>query len=196
MKPASWIIPVVAAAGLAVVGLASVPFERIGWKPLDPPPAPPPANPRPDLSDASTNTPQSPKKGTGDSSVLAEQQPPAASKWSPGDSKLLDRFNTPSNENSKNSPSGLGPPGDSGSTSGLPPSEITLYRSHMNFLTRSSAINAKASKEEQEAGVLGSAAGYMEKAQRDLAIVSCLQNQLDLGVPFYQGKSTCVAAVQ
>jgi hypothetical protein len=196
MKPASWIVPVVAAAGLAVVGLASVPFERIGWKPLDPPPAPPPVNPRPHLPDSSKNTPQSPKKGTSDSSVLAEREPPSASNWRPGDSKLLDRFNTPSNESSKNSPSGLGPSGDVGSTSGLLSSEITLYRSHMNFLKGSSAINAKASKEEQEAGALGNAAVYMEKAQRDLAIVSCLQNQLDLGVPFYQGKSTCVVAVQ
>ena len=40
MKLALWVVPVVAAAGLAVVGLAYVPFERIGWQPPEalPPP--------------------------------------------------------------------------------------------------------------------------------------------------------------
>jgi hypothetical protein len=42
MKYALWVVPVVAAAGLAVVGLAYVPFERIGWQPLKPVPPPVP----------------------------------------------------------------------------------------------------------------------------------------------------------
>jgi hypothetical protein len=176
MKTALWAIPSVAAVGLAMVGLSRVPFERVGWQPPKPPPPPvTSAKPTPPAS-LTRNESATPKV---EQSINTE---------------LVKRLNAETTTSQPSAPYRQSP-ADSSLASKLPASEAALYRSEISFLNSMSASKAKASREAQGFGDLQRAEDYLEDAKYNLSIVVCLQNQASLGIPYYQGKSTCATAV-
>jgi hypothetical protein len=181
MKTALWSVPAVVVVGLAMVGLSRVPFERVGWQPPNPPPPPSSSSP------ATSANPTPPAS-------LTKNEPATPKIEQSINQELVKRLNAETTASQPSTPHRQ-PPAGSGLASALPASEAALYRSEISSLNALSAIKAKASREEQGFGELQRASDYLKDAQYNLAIARCLQNQLDLGIPYYQGKSICSTAV-
>jgi hypothetical protein len=73
--------------------------------------------------------------------------------------------------------------------------DATLYAREINSLRGTYTFNLDASKEMMAVGGLKQAEAMLDKADRSHKNLRCLENQLQRGVPFYNGKATCSVAV-
>ena len=77
----------------------------------------------------------------------------------------------------------------------LPDSETELYKNQIASLKESSELHMQFSKEALGIQAVSMADGYIKRASHDNDMAQCLGNQLSLGVPYYQGQSTCATAI-
>ena len=77
----------------------------------------------------------------------------------------------------------------------LPNSETELYKNQIASLKESRELYTQSSKEALGIQAVGMARDYIKQASHDNDMVQCLGNQLSLGVPYYQGQSTCTTAI-
>jgi hypothetical protein len=169
MHRAIWLIPPAVFAG--VVSLAFVPLQR-----PDPPPvaiAPPPP-PRPPLRPVAAALPVSipdrelepaPRPVAAPAPVVAAAAPQAAPR-----------------------PAAV-------AVAGLPAAERSSYASQIQYHRRMADTNKDAAAEMRAIGALSRAMELLQEGSGHLNAASCLNNQLQRGVPFYNGKATCSVAV-
>jgi hypothetical protein len=73
--------------------------------------------------------------------------------------------------------------------------DATLYTREISSLRGSFTFNLNASSELIALGDTTGAQARLDKADRSHKLARCLENQLQRGVPFYNGKATCSVAV-
>lgn len=76
----------------------------------------------------------------------------------------------------------------------LPESEASSYKREMDSLAEMANLKRAAGKQMGSIGALDRATELLNEASQMIRIASCLNNQMGLGVPFYQGKATCSVA--
>ena len=74
-------------------------------------------------------------------------------------------------------------------------SDATLYTREISSLRELSTINTNGAREMMALGGLSEAQLMIDEGRRTAKTATCLENQLQRAVPFYNGKATCSVAV-